>query len=125
VDSGDESAGISGPRGGTLKPFPKGVSGNPSGRPKSLPRFRARNRKAAPRILSEILRRIGDNDVPVGEWVKAFEAICGMGGFLPLDKDAAVEVGKFKVALSLMALDGLTADQRGKFLEALKSVGDE
>jgi hypothetical protein len=86
-----------------LKSWKKGQSGNPSGRPKSLPRFRVGCRNDSFKIKREIMKRIEDPDVPLAEIVKAFEAIADRGGFIVADKELTLEIAKAQLLVAAAA----------------------
>jgi hypothetical protein len=88
-----------------LRPVPwkKGQSGNRTGRPKSLPRFRKGCRNDSFKIKRAIMKDIDSPDVPLGEKVKAFEAICDRGGFLVADKEVSLEIAKAQLLVAAAA----------------------
>jgi hypothetical protein len=96
--------------------FAAGKSGNPGGRPKSLPRFRKRCRDVSFALLAQLEARIADTDpetrVPLPYLVEALTAIAPYGGFLPADRQAVEELARLRVALSLLASANLTPEQR-------------
>jgi hypothetical protein len=100
--------------------FEKGRSGNPGGRPRSLPRFRAKNRKGAQLILDQLLLRMADPAASLGEVVRAYESVCAMGGYLPADKDAGIDLSQGRLVLLAMAVKGLTRAQRAILIEDLE-----
>lgn len=106
-------------RGQMAPRFAKGQSGNPAGRPRSLPRFRARCRIATFEALAELRKAMIDPEIPLGEKVKAFEAMADRGGFLPADKEAALDAGRARIILAALALQGLNDEQRKALLAAV------
>lgn len=103
----------------------------PAGRPKSLPRFRKACRDDAFKVKAEIMRRIAvdstegkdgspaPNSIPMKELVQAFAELSDRGSFLKGKEEADLDAAKARLILTAMALEGLTADQRAKLLEAI------
>lgn len=99
--------------------FAPGASGNPGGRPKTLPRFRVGCRNTSFAILKEIRKRMSDPDVSLAEVVKAFEAVADRGGFIPVKEEGEMEVAQARLVLMAMALEGLPVDQKQKLIALL------
>ncbi len=96
--------------------FPKGRSGNPGGRPKSLTAFRARCRRLSRELLDVIKARMTEPGVRLDHLVMAFAAIADRGGYLPADRQHEIDLGSTRLLLLAMALRGLNDKQRGDIL---------
>lgn len=103
----------------TATRFKPGQSGNPGGRPKSLRAFRARCRTLSRKLLSEIEKRMSDPDVPLGDVVRAYEAVSDRGGFLKADVQAGVEAEAMRLIVAAMAVKTLSKEQRHALLTGL------
>lgn len=98
-----------------------GESGNPSGRHKELPGFRTWCRKLSRETAGKIIHRIRTDDtVSLGDMIAAFKAFADRGGFLPVDRQAAVEVGQARLVLAMAALEALSPPERAKLLAAME-----
>lgn len=98
-----------------------GESGNPSGRHKELPGFRTWCRKLSRETASKIIHRIRTDDcVSVGDMIAAFKAFADRGGFLPTDRQAAIETGQARLVLAMAALEVLSPPERAKLLAAME-----
>jgi hypothetical protein len=108
------------PTAGRFKP---GQSGNPGGRPRSLPRFRRGSRDVAFALLTEVRERLADKDPQtrpaLAELVDALTAIAPFGGFLAADKQAVVEASSAKLLLLALAIKDLPEDKRTALLGLL------
>ncbi len=107
----------------TAPRFEKGKSANPGGRPKSLPRHRRKNRRAAGPILDAMMDAIEHPEKasrPLPELVRAYEVVCAMGGYLPADKEFGNDVSQGRLLLLAMAIKGLTKDQRAILIGGLE-----
>lgn len=109
-----------GRNGGTLTPFVKGQSGNPSGRPKELPGFRAACREVTWDLLREIKKRLGDMEP--NELIDAFEAVADRGGFVTTDKADALDIAKARLIITSLGLDKMSDAQRAEILEGLEHL---
>jgi hypothetical protein len=103
----------------TASRFKAGKSGNPGGRPKTLPTFRVRCRNVSFALLAEIKARLAHKDpetglasIPLPDLVDALARVAPFGGFLPADRQAVEELARLRVALSLLASSSLTPEQR-------------
>ncbi len=106
--------------------FKPGVSGNPSGRPKDIMAFRTRCRNLSRKLLDQIRDRMADPDVSLGDVVSAFKAVADRGGFLPADRQGALEASHARIVMALLAVGALAPAERVKLLEALeKHLGGE
>ena len=107
----------------TASRFKPGKSGNPGGRPKTLPRFRVRCRNVSFALLAEIKTRLADRDpdtrVPLPELVDALSRIAPHGGFLTADKQAACDANSARIWLLALAIKDLPEDKRSALLGLL------
>ncbi len=104
----------------TAPRFKAGESGNPGGRPKDLPEFRAACRELTWASLDVIRVGLKDAEVSFGDKITAFKALADRGGFLPVDRQAAVEAGQARLLLAMTALEVLTPPERKKLLDAME-----
>lgn len=95
----------------TLKPWPKGVSGNPSGRPKKKP---------ITEIFEKIFEDTGNRKIVEAALMETLRS-AGMAKVLLIDKMADRIEGKVKDEMELTVKEGL-AEQIAKFRK--KKVGD-
>ena len=100
--------------------FAKGQSGNPGGRPKDLPKFRNACRKLTWEALDVIEAGLSDPDVSFGDKVTAFKALADRGGFLPIDRQAAIESNQARLVLAMLMAEELTPPERKKLLEVME-----
>lgn len=99
--------------------FQKGKSGNAGGRPKDLPRFRKACRKLTWEGFDIIEAGMRDPDVSFGDKVAAWKALADRGGFLPTDRQAAIEASQARLVLAMLLAEALTPAERAKLLDAM------
>lgn len=104
----------------TAPRFKKGKSGNPGGRPKDLPRFRKACRLLSWQGLDIIKAGLEDPEVSFGDKVTAWKALADRGGYLPADRQAAIESAQARLVLAMMVAEALTPAERKKLLDAME-----
>jgi hypothetical protein len=109
----------------TAPKFRPGQSGNPGGRPKSLPRFRLHCRALSWKILGEIRRRL--HEAPFADLLEALEVVGDRGGFLSAKDTGKEDTDRARLVLALMAMDQLSGEQRDRAIAALERIakGDD
>lgn len=107
----------------TAPRFEKGRSGNPGGRPKDDPKFRAWCRKLTWETAGRIMDKIRNqpDEVSVSDMTAAFKAFANRGGFLEADRQAAVEVSRARIILALLELGALTPEEKERLLGSLET----
>lgn len=114
------SSNLSAPR------FPRGKSGNPGGRPKSLPRFRRRVRDVSFALLERVRDRLRNpNAHTTAELVDMLVRLAPFGGFLPADEQAASEIALLRLALSLLDRSDLKPEQKRALLAQVRGAGND
>jgi hypothetical protein len=100
--------------------FKRGRSANPGGRPASLPRFRKAARENSFIVMAEIMKRISDPDVPLGELIRAFAELSDRGGHIRVTDAENIDLAKARACLAALALPGLNDEQRQLLLASLE-----
>jgi len=92
------------------------MSGNPGGRPKAAPEFRALCRVVAGNLLEQLEAKVRMGDMPTEDELNALAAFSDRGGYLTGDKLAAAEVARARVFIEILGTQGLSEEQRKAIL---------
>ncbi len=109
-------------QGGKLYPYPKGVSGNPGGKPRGLASHRAKLRRIADALAQRLETEL--MDLPAKDldaMVRALDTISDRGGYLGGDKLLALEASVWRTAIAASAAEHLTADQRDGIIDGMEA----
>jgi hypothetical protein len=121
-DSADLSEKISGdiavkpPRAVRGKPFRKGVSANPGGRPATAAAFRAQSREAAATFQALIIALGQAGKLEFAELTLALDAAATRAGYLTDEKRVELDAVRLGALAAILGGEHLTEDQRTKIL---------
>jgi hypothetical protein len=122
-DSADLSEKISGdiavkpPRAARGKPFRKGVSGNPGGRPASAAEFRSSSRAAAATFLGQLVFLAEAGKLDFDQLRAALADAAGRGGYLTDAQAAELEATRLAALGSILSGAHLSDEARTKIIE--------
>jgi len=98
------------------RPYVKGQTGNPGGRPKTAAEFRRKCREAADRVLTQIAEGIALGRMPTARQLNTLQVLGDRGGYPTTDRLLAGEVSRDRVILAAIESERLTDQQREEIL---------
>jgi hypothetical protein len=106
----------SGRNSGNLRPWRKGQSGNPGGRPRYAPEHRARCRELAELALEKLAERLVAGELANHELLAAYEALADRGGFLAADRIATVQASMWRTCEAILSMSTVPNDERRRLI---------
>lgn len=118
-----ESSGKKRPRG---KPFPKGTSGNPGGRPKSIPEVRAYCLEQAFEVVDRIVARAKtDRDAPLSVLLDTVKELFDRAGVRGANANNQREAKRIETIVAALALETMTDENRRVLIDQLAKAPAE
>lgn len=101
------------------RPFPKNTSGNPGGRPKSVPESRAYCLEQAFEVVDRIVARAKEPDAPLSVLVDAAKELFDRAGLRGANANNQREAKRLETIVAALALESMTDANRNTLIEQM------